>query len=92
MSYWIDGHFHEHWTGKSYFSHERGVYVPTFAIERLEDNRVYIDAHFARKILKTNRIFDTTNKNDMFDMCLKKIINVPWKKERSKPLFKVSLP
>ena len=90
--YWIDGYFHEHWTGKSFFSHDRGVYVPTFAIERLEDNRIYIDAHWARKKLNRTKPYDSTNKNDMLDMCLVKMINVPWVKERSKPPFEVSLP
>ena len=90
--FWIDGYFHENWTGKSYFSHERGVYVPMFATERLEKNRIYVDAHWAKKILNPNRVFDATKKNDMLDMCLSKIINVPWIKERSKSLFKVSLP
>ena len=90
-SYWIDGHFTEHWTGKSYYSHDRGVYVPTFATERLEDNRIYIDAHWARKILKPNRVFKSTSKNDMLDLCLVKIINVPWVKGYNPP-FEVSLP
>ena len=92
MEYWIDGTFTRAWTQKAWYSHDRGVYVPKFATIRREVDRIYVDAHWARKILNPKRVFDSTKKNDMFDMVLSKIINVPWVKERSKAPFKVSLP
>ena len=83
MEYWIDGFFHRDWNGKAYFSHDRGVYVPIWATIKLDPDRIYIKEDFARRILNPKRVFDTTNRNDMFDMCLSKIINVPWVKEES---------
>jgi len=95
MEYWIDGYFHDNWTGKAYYSHARGVYVPKFATVRVEANRIYITEQFAKSVLRKGRAFDSTNKHDMLDLVLKKIINVPWKKEpyvEPEPQFKVSLP
>lgn len=95
MEYWIDGYFHEDWNSKTYFSHDRGVFVPKFATIKLESDRIYITRKFARSILRKGRVFDSTKKYDMFDMILQKIINVPWVKEpyvEPEPRFKVSLP
>lgn len=83
MEYWIDGFFHEDWNEKAYFSHDRGVYVPKFATVKREVNRIYVTKRFALKILKEGRVFDSTDRNDMFDLCLKRIINKPWVKEPS---------
>ena len=93
-SYWIDGYFTPAWTQKSYYSHERGVYVPKYATITRHRNRIYITENFAKKILRPGRVFDTTKKNDMLDLVLRNIINVPWKKVFVEPesQFKVSLP
>lgn len=87
--YWIDGFFHRDWNKKAYFSHDRGVYIPIFATKKIEKNRIYIKKDFALKILRAGRVFDSTNRNDMFDFCLKNIINVPWSKVYNPP-FEVS--
>ena len=80
MEYWIDGYFHDNWTGRAYYSHERGVYVPKFAVLRVEPDRIYITGKFARSILRASRVFDMTKKNDQLDLVLKNIINVKWVK------------
>lgn len=82
-SYWIDGYFHSDWNRKAYFSHDRGVYIPIFATKKIEKNRIYIKEDYAKGILREGRIFDSTNRNDMFDLCLKNMINVPWVKEKT---------
>lgn len=83
MEHWIDGYFHRAWTQKAWYSTDRGVYVPIWATVRREVDRIYVTKDFALKILNPKRVFDTTNKNDMFDMCLRNIINVPWVKENT---------
>ncbi|GAI73687.1 unnamed protein product [marine sediment metagenome] len=90
MEYWIDGEFTRAWTQKAWYSHDRGVYVPKFATVRREVDRIYITEEFAYNILRPGRIFDSTNRHDMFDLCLKNIINVPWVKEKTVS-FEVSL-
>ena len=94
MEYWIDGYFTRSWTYKAWYSHERGVYIPLYATITRHTDRIYITESFAKKILNKKK-FDSTNRNDMFDLCLQKIINKPWKKEpyvEPEPQFRVSLP
>jgi len=94
-SYWIDGCFHRFWNQVNvWFCHDRCIFIPKFATVRREAERIYITEVFAKKILNKKE-FDSTSKYDMFDMSLKKIINVPWKKKvyvEPEPRFKVSLP
>lgn len=95
MEYWIDGHFDVFWNQTlTWYSVDRGVFIPKFATIRREPDRIYITEQFAKKILAKTE-FDSTSEYDMFDMSLKNKINVPWKKEpyvEPEPRFKVSLP
>lgn len=98
MEYWIDGYFTPAWTGKSYFSHDRQIFVPKFATIRREADRIYIDAKFAEsqiKLVNSKKIIDWSDKKEVFLRFFVRALNVPWKKEpyvEPEPRFKVSLP
>ena len=82
MEYWIDGCFDRFWNQPNvWFCVKRGVFIPKFATVRREVERIYITKAFAKKVLRKGRVFDTTDKYDMFDMSLKNKINVPWVRE-----------
>lgn len=36
QEYWIEGHFGEFWTGKSFYDPKRDIYIPTWAIINLK--------------------------------------------------------
>ena len=87
MSYWIDGYFVEWWSGKSYFSHDRQIFVPKFATDRLEDNRIYLTEKYVLNQVKRYNakqgIINWSDKKDANLGLLIKAINVPWEKEVS---------
>lgn len=97
--YWIDGYFIPWWSGKSYFSHDRSIFVPKFATVRVEANRIYINREFVLQQTKRYNakggILDWSNKEDAFLGLFIKALNVPWEKEpvvEREQRFKVSLP
>lgn len=97
MSYWIDGYFVEWWTGKSYYSHNRSVFVPKFAVVRLEPDRIYITKTFAESRIKlaAKKFLDWSDKKDANLGLFVKALNTPWEKEpyvEPEPRFRVSLP
>ena len=99
MSYWIDGHFIEWWSGKSYFSHDRQIFVPTHQVVKVEPDRIYLNENFVLNQVKRYNakqgIINWSDKKDANLGLLLKAINVPWVKEpyvEPEPQFKVSLP
>jgi len=97
MEYWIDGYFVEWWSGKSYFSHERQIFVPKHKVIKLEPNRIYIKPEFALAMLRipTIKTLDWSDKKDANIGLFAKALNTPWEKEpyvEPEPQFKVSLP
>jgi len=90
--YWVDGHFTEWWTHKSYFSHDRQIFVPKSAVIKREENRIYLNGRWARHQIRIGelRAIDWSDKKDANLGLLIKAINVPWVKEYNPP-FEVSL-
>ena len=94
-SYWIDGYFDRFWNQtKVWYCQKRDTFVPKAVTVRndQENDRIYITENYAKSILRPDRVFDMSKMSDMYAYAMSKKINVPWKKEVSKPLFKVSLP
>ena len=85
MEYWIDGYFFEWWTGRSYYSRDRGIFVPKGVTIRVDSNRIYIDSKYAKARLLAfkTKIIDTTNKQDLYLMSFVKMLNKPWVMEVS---------
>ena len=83
MEYWIDGHFIEWWSGKSYFSHDRQIFVPKSATVKVEENRIYIKPKFAvnQILIERRRILDWSDKKDANLGLFVKALNKEWKKE-----------
>lgn len=84
-SYWIDGYFVEWWTGKSYFSHDRQIFVPKHETVRVESERIYITEDFAESQIELalNRYLNWSDKKDANLGLFVKALNNPWKKELS---------
>ena len=83
MEYWIDGHFIEWWSGKSYFSHDRQIFVPKSATVRVEENRIYIKTEFALAMLRipTIKMLDWSDKKDANLGLFVKALNKEWEKK-----------
>ena len=97
MEYWIDGYFIPWWSGKSYFSHDRQIFVPKHATLKVERNRIYITKRFAedQKTKTLNKCLDWSDKEDANLGLFVKALNKPWVKEpyvEPEPQYKVSLP
>ena len=90
--YWIDGVFIEFWGGRSYYSHDRDIFIPKGVTVKVEPNRIYINKAYAeaRKLAYKTKVLDMTNKQDLYLMSFVKMLNVPWVKEYNPP-FEVSL-
>ena len=84
-SYWIDGCFILWWSGNSYFSHDRQIFVPKLAILRIENNRIYIKTKYALAQMKiaNNKYLNWSDKKDANLGLFVKALNKPWKKEGS---------
>ena len=82
-SYWIDGYFIEWWSNKSYFSHERQIFVPKSVVIRKEGSRIYLNRRWARHQIRIGELrdIDWSDKRDANLGLLIKAINVPWEKE-----------
>lgn len=102
MEYWIDGYFVEWWTHKSYYCHDRHIFVPKFAtIKNDQDNdRIHINRNFALKQkaklkkLKDDMAFRHSDGKHVLVDFFCRALNVPWEKEpyvEPHPNFRVSL-
>ena len=93
-AYWIDGHFVVFWSGNSYYCHDRDLYVPKSKMVRLTPDRIYIDPDYAKRqtVWRQTKVLRNTDKNDLHLISFVKALNEPWKREFSKPQYKVSLP
>ena len=99
MEYWIDGHFIQWWSEKSYFSHDRQIFIPIHAVIKNDqkNDRIYIEKRFAQAQmeLKCRKYLDWSDKKDANLGLFVKALNVPWEKEpfvEPEEQFKVSLP
>ena len=85
MSYWIDGYFIEWWSGKSYFSHDRQIFVPTFAVVKndQDNDRIYITKVFAESRIKLakSKFLNWSDKKDANLGLFVKALNNSWEKE-----------
>ena len=98
--FWIDGTFVEWWTGKSYYCHDRHIFVPKFATIRndQEKKRIYIDENFAlkqgtelKKLKDNMRFRHSDGKHVLLDFFVR-ALNVPWEPEPYvEPRIKTSL-
>lgn len=86
--YWIDGHFFLWGWGskpkKSYYSHDRDIYIPKYAVVRVEPERIYITKKYAesQKLLYKHKVLDMTNVHDLYLITFNKILNKEWEKEK----------
>ena len=97
MEYWIDGYFIPWWTGKSYFSHDRQIFVPKYATIHRSSHRIHIKAYYAKRQinLAKNKYLDWSDRKDANLGLFVKALNIPWEKEpyiEPEPRFRVSLP
>lgn len=85
--YWIDGYFFlwGWYSGekKSYHSYDRDIFIPKYAVVRVEPNRIYITKKYAegQKLLYKHKVIDMTKINDLRLMTFINYLNKEWKKE-----------